>query len=111
MELQTSRFGHDGVQQLALGNSADRLASKAAQTIEGIARHMVPAGPARLETRSSARVLPGPPQSSQLSQRQRGLVGVARFPVLEHNREGDPFNQSYGRRFCASVVDAGQRIA
>lgn len=54
--------------------------------------------------------LPGPPVST-LTDKQLGLVGVARWPDPQYNKEDHPDNRAYGLRFYATAQEAACRIA
>ncbi|MBW8829086.1 MAG: hypothetical protein JF606_06595 [Burkholderiales bacterium] len=50
-------------------------------------------------------------QNSCLTEEQIRLIGVARWPDPDFNREGAPANQQYGRRFHAAVMEGALGIA
>jgi hypothetical protein len=50
-------------------------------------------------------------QNSCLTEEQIRLIGVARWPDPDFNREGAPSNQQYGRRFHAAVMEGALGIA
>lgn len=111
MEVQTNRYGHPRVQQIGPHRSRQKISHKTAKVVASIGAGLeaIDSAPVTQDMRPAH--LPGPPNTSPLTLEQRRLIGVARFPDPEYNKENEPANQAYGERFHATVHEAGRRIA
>ena len=110
LEIASSVYGMPALGTYETEGSLSELRSNAADSLAASLSGLNASSPRR-PSREGAPRLPGPPDVTQLSERQIELIGVARWPTEGFNNEDAASNRYYGRRFYATSREAASRIA